>query len=289
MTGGMTAKRWAVRAAMAGALALTVSVTASCSGEPVGRVAADTPLSRQCGTVPEGARRAVVPAADGTRLGAAVLGRVDAPVGLVLAYGQSQTLCDWLEEARRLADQADARVLILDRRGNGSGEGEPDPAKDADDVQSAVQFLRSGTDLPVVLLGSSRGSGAAVAGSTGAGNQKPCATVVISPAVPPELLTDVRRGLPPLWVATETGNGAVVRNAEELLAAARVGKGMVRELRVPGTDHSIGLVQRHADVRDFLLEPLRQCSQDIRLEVAQDETGGGAWTSSTSTPPASRG
>ena len=45
-------------------------------------------LTEQCSTVPAGASRVVVTAADGYHLGAALLGPTISEVGVVIAYGQ---------------------------------------------------------------------------------------------------------------------------------------------------------------------------------------------------------
>src|SRR4051812_23062609 len=114
------------------ASACAVLLATGCSAAPAktGRTSPDAPVAKQCPSPPEGARRVVVNAVDGTKLGAALLGRDDAPVGLVVNYGRSATLCDWLVEADRLARAADARILVVDRRGTASSDGEVEPSRE---------------------------------------------------------------------------------------------------------------------------------------------------------------
>lgn len=257
------------------AVVSAVLLLAGCArGGAAERYAADAPLAEQCEQVPAGAQRAVVTAYDGTRLGAATLGRPDAGTAVVVTYGRSQTLCDWLGEADRLVREADVRVLVVDRRGTASAEGTADAGKEPGDVHIAMRWLQEARAGRVVLVGSSLGSVAAVAaaraqgpdaarilGFSPTGTVGPCALVAVSPALPAEQTAQLDlAALPAVWVTTESGNQTIAGNARALLDRSRAGDRAVRELSVDTDDHSVDLVQKHPEVQDFLAEAVRSCA-----------------------------
>ncbi|GLX02130.1 alpha/beta hydrolase [Microtetraspora sp. NBRC 16547] len=214
---------------------------------------------------------------DGVRLGAAALGPTQATVGVVLAHGASQTLCDWLTEADRIVSGAQVRILIPDRRGVGSSEGTPDAAKYSADMVEAALWLQAHGTSQIVLIGSSYGAPIAVTAGQGTGEGvspkdsapgplKPpaCAVVAISPARSIEEGTGSIQPLkissfaPRLWIAAEEGRSDIVGNARALFSKLGSDK-KEHFLLIPGTDHSLGLVQNHPDVRNLIQNAVREC------------------------------
>jgi len=205
------------------ALLLIVGISA-CAADQPRRVAPDTPLDQQCESVPEGARRLVLSGSDGVALGAAVLGPQTADVGVVIAYGASQTLCEWLGIASALASLP-AQVLILDRRGRGSSDGPASIVKLPDDLLTALAWQQAHGVGKVAVLGSS-------AGTCGRIRPKGLRRDRSIPA-------DPRRG------RQRNGN--------------RPGC-TVEVLEIPGSDHSRQLVLRHPEVLEYIRTTVRSCA-----------------------------
>ena len=239
-----------VAAGIGGAILLT-------RGSGPAHVAVDSSIADQCGQSTE-AQRVVLSAGDGTRLGAAVVGSTAATRGVVVNYDRSQTLCDWLDQAQRLAKAAEAKVLIVDRRGTASSEGTTSATTEPRDVQTGVAWLRSNGVTEAVVLGSSMGSEAAAASVSGV-VPRPCGVVLVSPAVSGESRAALLRSRVPVSITTETGNDTFLDNAVALLEESK-SRSYVRLHQVATTDHSIGLLSHHTDAQDFVAQAVRDCS-----------------------------
>lgn len=124
-------------------------------------VAPDSSLADQCNPadieVPDSARRIVLTAEDGTRLGGAVVGVDDARTAVLLRQGAGQRICQRLPFAERLASEAGVQV-VLDRRGRGSSPGEENLSKEPGDLQTASDWATSHGASRIVLLASSMGN-----------------------------------------------------------------------------------------------------------------------------------
>src|SRR5882757_4938396 len=92
------------RAAGVTTLAIAGILVVGCTAGAPQRVAPSIAVTEQCTSVPADTQRIVVNTADGAQLGAALVGDPTSAEGVVINYGASQTLCDWLDVARRLAD-----------------------------------------------------------------------------------------------------------------------------------------------------------------------------------------
>ena len=260
-------------------LAALILALAGCGGS--GPATPTTPLGDQCGDVPDGATRVAIRAADGATLGGAVVGAASAPVGVVVVYGASQTICDWLDEAAEIATTDHARVLIVDRRGSGSTEGPVKPTAWAEDVVQSGRWLRTHGARRVAVLGSSMGAAIAFTASSPTGprlavfpNQPraavlepPCAVVLVSPVTDAEDEGGSVSGLAvrdfrsPVFMVYERDNPQIRDGAARLAELLqRVGAPPVTRRAIPGTDHSIGLVEKHAEARTFITRAVRTCS-----------------------------
>jgi pimeloyl-ACP methyl ester carboxylesterase len=226
-----------------------------------------TPLADQCDQVPEDAQRITVSRDDGMTLGGALVGPQDAEVGVVLRQGAGQTICDWLPWAGEVADATGAGVLLFDRRGRGSSPGEADLAAEPGDLAAAVDVLRRGGTHRVAVVGSSMGNSVTFA-ALGDLASPPCALVAISPV----LVASDSRGTvdgrgggpypPNIWVTWEEQNPSIVANADLIRSRARDRHLPLPHLHgVDTSDHSIRLVQNHDDVRAFVIEAIRSCSE----------------------------
>ncbi|WP_192810197.1 alpha/beta hydrolase [Actinomadura rudentiformis] len=281
---GLTLATWRGCSVLVG-LMTSLLLTGCLGGEEGKRVTSDAPLNEQCGSVPGEAKRVALQAADRARLGAAVVGSQQAQVGVVLAYGASQTLCDWLEQAQLLASATQSRVLIIDRRGVGSSQGAGNLSKLPSDLVTGAQWLRANGAKKIVLMGSSMGSAAALVAADKAGPrtavhpqnpQSPglqppaCAVVAISPVSAIEddhgNRVDVSKvsSVPgAAWLVFEEGNADVRAATERVATQLRQAKAPNVKLKtVKGSDHSIALVSKHADARDFVEAAVRSCRTD---------------------------
>ncbi len=220
-------------------------------------------LSDQCDDVPDDAIRLTLTGRDGFKLGAALVGPDDAEVGLVLRQGSSQTICDWLPFAGRVAEETGARVLLFDRRGRGSSPGEPNLSQEASDTLIAVNALSDNGPDKVALAASSMGNSVMFSALS---DVTPCVAISISPVLTSSDGSGVvdgstLRGLPDnVWVTWETGNSSVVANAERIADKAGMGGVVAQTLPVSTDDHSIALVENHPEVQDFFLDAVRSCS-----------------------------
>ena len=175
---------------------------------------------------------------------------------------------------------------MIDRRGSGSSPGHYDLRTEPGDVVTAADWLTAHGARHLVLLGSSLGTIATIlAGSPGgpaavaAGaptrglSARPCATVAVSPHLTSPATADGSGAAAALvsalsapsvagsvWLAWEEGNPTVAGDAAQLRAWARSrGRGAHVHPVPLTTDHSIALVQKHADVRAFLIAAVRSC------------------------------
>ena len=146
-------------------------------------VAADAPLDEQCRSVPDSARRVTLPGLlDGRPLGGAVVGADDARTAVVLRHGASQTLCDWLDWADELVDATGVRVVLFDRRGQGSSPGEAGLALEPLETAIVAAWSRETGADEVVLVASSMGNSVTFA-ALEAIDDAVCALVSISPVL----------------------------------------------------------------------------------------------------------
>ncbi|WP_061295023.1 alpha/beta fold hydrolase [Herbidospora cretacea] len=221
-------------------------------------VAPDSPLADQCDTVPPGAERVVLQGDHATRLGAAVVGPADAKVGVAVAHGARQTLCDWLPWMSAVAERLDVRMIVPDRRGVGSSEGDEEVAPLAQDLHTALTWLRDNGAAEVAALGSSYGGPIAVLATQRATDLPMCLTIAVSP------LTGIEGGVAPLaenrpvpslWTVAET---AFAGNATTLFEKIpQTTKGRLKIL--PVEDHSLALLRDHPDATAFVEDALRTC------------------------------
>jgi pimeloyl-ACP methyl ester carboxylesterase len=229
-----------------------------------------TPLAEQCGDVPDDAERITLTGDDGVTLGGALLGPAAAEVGVVLRQGAGQTICDWLPWAADVAASTGARVLLFDRRGRGSSPGEEDLSAEPGDLAAAVDHLRRSGVREVALVGSSMGNSVTFSALDEL-SPPPCALVAVSPVLTSSdsggsIEGHATTSLPAnLWVAWETGNSDIVAEAEYIRAVAADAAGpQPRLLPVDTDDHSIGLVENHEEVRDFVLDAVSSCRTAAR-------------------------
>jgi pimeloyl-ACP methyl ester carboxylesterase len=258
--------RWSRVAVGAGALLLVVAAVVGwrlVSADPA--YDAHTPLADQCHDVPEGAER-VAMTRDGVTLGGAMVGAADARVGVVLRQGAGQTICDWLPWAGVVAHRTGARVLLFDRRGAGSSAGPADLTAEPGDLADAVALLHRQGARRVAVVGASMGSSVTFAALDSL-RPAPCALVAISPVL---LARDSNgtvdgraadRYPPNLWLTWEEQNPAIVADVDHIRARARDRRDPAPHLHGVDThDHSIRLVEDHGDVRAFLLDAIRSCT-----------------------------
>ncbi|WP_162799223.1 alpha/beta hydrolase [Nocardioides sp. 616] len=225
--------------------------------------APETPLAQQCDHVPDGARRAVLRAEDGTALGAALVGDPASPLAVVLRQGASQTLCDWLPWASETAAATGAQVLLFDRRGRGSSPAAAGLAHEAEDLAGAVAGLRADGVEEVVLVASSMGN-SVMFSALALLTEPPCAIAAISPVLVSRDGSGTVDGsdpgpLPPTWVTWETRNDVVSGNAATLVARAGL-PSPVHPLPVDTEDHSRQLVANHPRAAEFVLEAVLSCA-----------------------------
>ncbi|WP_170990756.1 alpha/beta fold hydrolase [Herbidospora galbida] len=221
-------------------------------------IAPDTPLADQCDTVPAGAERVVLRAELDVRLGAAVVGPPGAPVGVAVAHGASHTLCDWLPAMSALAERLNVRVIVPDRRGVGSSDGDGEVGELAGDLQRALTWLHEQGATRLAVLGSSYGGPIAVLAAQRATALPMCVAVAVSP------LTGIEGGVAPLaenkpvaslWAVAETAFGASATALFEKVPQARQGRLKI----LPVDDHSLALLRGHPDAMTFVEDALRTC------------------------------
>jgi pimeloyl-ACP methyl ester carboxylesterase len=224
-----------------------------------------TALTEQCDDVPDGAERITLSRPDGMTLGAALVGPPDARVGVVLRQGAGQTICEWLPWAGDLADATGARVLLFDRRGRGSSPGEADLNAEPADLAGAVTLLRDRGVDEVGLVASSMGN-SVMFSALGKMSPSPCVVVAISPVLTSSDsagTVDGRSmvGLPDnVWVAYEEQNDNIVAGAEVIGSRAdELGLPPPHLRPVDTADHSVGLVQNHDEVREFVVDAIGSC------------------------------
>ncbi|MBE7323425.1 alpha/beta fold hydrolase [Nocardioides sp. Y6] len=220
--------------------------------------AADAPLGEQCHNVPDGATRVTLTGADARAVGGASVGDPGAATAVVLRHGASQTLCDWLGWAEELSAATGVRVLLFDRRGQGSTPGDDDLAAEPDDLAAAVALARTDGAQDVVLVASSMGNQSAWAAVDRVGDV--CAVVSISPVVPVSAAEDAIRLPRAVWVTHEEQDDTIAATAQGLLAAAREAGATTHDLAVDTDDHSLALVENHDEVADFVTEAVASCA-----------------------------
>ncbi|MGC4112421.1 MAG: alpha/beta fold hydrolase [Nocardioides sp.] len=216
--------------------------------------------------MPVDAERVQVTGVGGTVLGGALVGPSRSRVGVVLRQGASQTICDWLPWAGEVAAGTGADVLLFDRRGSGSSPGTPDLGAEPGDLVRAVHLLRGRGVDRVVVVGSSMGN-AVTFSSLADLPSPPCALVAISPVlsasgagggVDGRAATAYPRRL---WVTWEQQNPRIVNDVRLIRAQARQQGLPAPHLHAVDTlDHSITLVDQHADVRSFVQRAVASCT-----------------------------
>lgn len=226
--------------------------------------ASDDPLTDQCSDVPDDASRVTLTAADGRTLGAAAVGNADATTAVVLRHGASQTLCDWLGWADEIAAEQGVRVLLFDRRGQGSSPGETGLAPEPDDLVGAVALARDEGAEQVVLVGSSMGNSVVFSAlpALDADGHPICAVVSISPVLTSGAL-DGRSPTPlpaTTWVTWESPDARITGFAESLQRDAERQGGAARTLPVDTDHHSLALVKNHDEVRAFVSDAVGSCA-----------------------------
>jgi hypothetical protein len=269
-----------MRAHPAVGIAATVALFAACSSSAP-TYPPDSPLGKQCTTVPEGARRAVVIAADGFRMGAAVIGSPQSNTGVVISYGQGQTICDWLGVASDIASSTQATVLVLERRGKGSSPGKRNYLLGPGDVASGVNYLHAHGARKIVVVGSSLGTLFAFIGSSPTGPrdavrpsdvssavvaQPPCAVALASPLLSwsangGELRNlDVRSLQSKVFITYESRNATIADDAGQVKArATAVGATVVQTVAVDTKDHGLRLVREHPEAFAVLKAAVDAC------------------------------
>ena len=235
--------------------------------EPAARVAPSAPLADQCARVPSVAQRVVLRADDGVDLGAALVGSDDATVGVVVRHGASQRICEWLPWAGDIAAGGNVVVLLFDRRGTGSSSGEQDLTAEPGDVSTAVAWLHAQGITRVAVMGSSLGNAAMFSAIPNL-DPAPCAVISVSAtlvASGPGGTVDASdlAGLPDnVWLTWEQRNSTYAAQAQRVIDRQTAdGRPAPHQLAVDTSDHSIGLVANHAEVRDFLADALDSCAR----------------------------
>ncbi len=224
----------------------------------------DSALTDQCDDVPDTAERMSFTASDGMTLGGALIGPEGAEVGVVLRQGAGQTICQWLPWAGEVADATGARVLLFDRRGRGSSPGEGNLSAEPDDVVAAMEILKQEGTRRIALAGSSMGN-SVMFSAVDRLDSPPCAVISISPV----LTSGGVNGRPMerlpanIWIAWE-GQSSGVGSEAALIQGRAQDQGLPAPqlLEVDTGDHSIGLVTKHAEVREFLVSAVRSCAGD---------------------------
>lgn len=225
-------------------------------------VGVDSPLAQQCPGVEEavlaGAERLRLTGAGGTALGGALIGPADATHGVVVRQGAAQTICNWLPWAAATAAETGARVLLFDRRGRGSSPAEPNVALEPEDTALAVATLREAGVERVALVASSMGNAVAYA-ALPLIDPAPCAVVSISPVLTASDDAGSARGdaleslADTTWLTWETQDRGIAANVDAIRAALQAqGRAAPRELPVDTGDHSMALLENHADVAAFV-------------------------------------
>lgn len=223
-------------------------------------VGADAPLDDQCGDVPDSASRLTLTGQDSRALGAASVGKQDATTAVVLRHGASQTLCDWLGWADDVAEETGARVVLFDRRGQGSSPGDDDLTPEPGDVAAAVALAREDGASQVVLVASSMGNDSTWNALPRIDGEV-CAVVSVSPVVATGDVDALEPGVLPraVWTTYEDENASIVATAERLLAVAKDAGAAHRGLAVATDDHSLALVRNHDAAEEFVTEAIASC------------------------------
>lgn len=226
--------------------------------------AADAPLDDQCRDVPASADRLTLKATDGRRLGAASVGDTDATTTVVVRHGGSQTLCDWLGWADEIADEHEVRVLLFDRRGEGSSPGEAGLASEPADLVDAVSLAHDEGAEKVVLVASSMGNSVTFSALPALEKEEHpiCAVVSISPVLSSGPLDATSPAPLPAttWITWEARNPGVAGTAAQLAAQAERQGVRSESLSADTDDHSLALVKNHDEVREFVAEGVGSCA-----------------------------
>jgi hypothetical protein len=259
---------------------VVAALAAACSGSaPTYQPTAG--LSEQCDSVPAGAKKAQVTAADGFVMGAAALGTIGGSEGVVISYGQGQTICDWLDIGDRVASATGVQVLILERRGKGSSPGKRNYLLGPGDVASGVNYLQAHGARKIVVVGSSLGTLFAFIGSSPTGprdavrpsdassavvGQPPCAVALVSPLLSwsangGELRNlDVRSLQSKVFITYESRNATIADDADQVKArATAVGATVVQTVAVDTKDHGLRLVREHPEAFAVLKAAVDAC------------------------------
>ncbi|GGD27581.1 alpha/beta fold hydrolase [Nocardioides daphniae] len=222
--------------------------------------AADAPLADQCGDVPDSASRLTLTARDGRALGAASVGDKGARTTVALRHGASQTLCDWLSWADALAEETGTRVLLFDRRSQGSSPGDDDLAPEPDDVAAAVALARSEGAEEIVLVASSMGNDSTWNALPRIDGEA-CGVISISPVVATADIDALDPSVFPraVFAIHEDENASIVATAEHLLKRAAAANAATVAIPVATDDHSLWLVENHDDAEQHVTEGVASC------------------------------
>lgn len=229
-------------------------------------VAPDSSLAAQCRPagieVPQSARRIVLDAADGTKLGGAVVGSAQARTAVVLRQGAGQRICQWLEFADRLSRETGVRVVLFDRRGRGSSPGEQNLSLEPGDTQTAVAWATEHGASRIVLLASSMGNSVIYAALPEV-DPKPCGIVSISPVLTSGDAHGTVDGTHPQGLPDRLAavyEEPLAGNVDTIAQAAEAeGVEVVRHPIETG-DHSLQLLVNHEDAQRFVIDQVRGCA-----------------------------
>lgn len=229
-------------------------------------VAPDSSLAAQCGPaeidVPDSARRIVITAEDGTRLGGAVIGSAEARTAVVLRQGAGQRICQWLPYADRLAREAGVRVVLFDRRGRGSSPAEENLSAEPGDLQTAVRWATDAGAQRVVLVASSMGNSIMYAALPQI-TPRPCGVVSISPVLVSGDSHGTVDGTHPSGFPDRVAavfEEPLTSSVDVLAEAAAAEKVELTRLAIPTGDHSLQLILRHSDAQQFVIDQVRGCA-----------------------------
>ena len=154
-------------------LAATALLLSACTGEPVGTPAADSSAI-------------MFPSADGVTLAGRLFGPENARAGIVLAHMYPSDQSAWFDFADRLADRG-YRVLTFDFRGYcpggtaGCSEGEKQIPAIWQDVEGAIQRIRSDGVTRVGLVGASMGGTASLIAASMEGSEVDAVVTLSAP------------------------------------------------------------------------------------------------------------
>lgn len=207
--------------------------------EPAARVDADAPVADECGDGAPAATRVVLASADGTPLGAALIGDEGSATWVVFAHGASQALCRWLDLATEVARDDGVATLSFDFRGRGASGGDAgDDARLPDDLRAAVDEARARGAARVVVVGASMGATTAVVTAA----QPESGIDAVLALSPPLVYASLDAGAAAAGVAVPLVAMAAADDLDDASRAIAGDAGAGRAVIVPGDAHGGGLV-----------------------------------------------